>query len=138
MTPQPLLVVDTNVIVAGVLTADRGSPTAKLLDAMLGGTIAFLLSQELLDEVRRVLLRPAIAKRHGLSAGEVDEVLTQLALNAIVPDVGEPSGTRDDRHLIVLLEAFPAASLVTGDLLVRERIGEPRALSPRAAMVFLA
>ena len=57
----PALVVDTNVVVSGLITSDATAPTARILDAMLRGELRFLLSEELLSEYRSVLLRPKIA-----------------------------------------------------------------------------
>ena len=56
------LVVDTNVVVSGLLTSVADAPPAMLLDAMLAGRVSFLLSTDLLAEYRDVLLRPAIAR----------------------------------------------------------------------------
>ena len=39
---------------------------AGMLDGMLSGTMAFLPSPDLLDEYRRVLLRPRLVRLHGL------------------------------------------------------------------------
>ena len=61
MSP-PVFVVDTNVVVAGLITGSSHSPVASVLDAMLTGTLVFLLSPALLDEYRSVLLRPKLAK----------------------------------------------------------------------------
>lgn len=58
-------VIDTNVVVAGLITRANDSPVRRLLDGLLAGTIPFVLSQDLLAEYRRVLLRPAIRKRQG-------------------------------------------------------------------------
>ena len=38
-----MVIVDTNVVVAGLLTSQIDSPTAQLLDAMLDGRLIFLL-----------------------------------------------------------------------------------------------
>lgn len=133
MTP-PVAVIDTNVIVSGLIGAGGRSPTTVILDAMLSGHFTYLLSLELLAEYREVLLRPAIRRRHGLTDAEVEVVLTELALNgtlhdpapsvAVLPDAG-------DRHLWALLETA-AAILVTGDEALRRRAPEPaRTLSPR-------
>ncbi|MEX0450131.1 PIN domain-containing protein [Spiribacter sp. 221] len=51
------VIVDTNVLVAGLITADRQSPTGRAVDAMLNGRLLFLLSPALLAEYRTVLLR---------------------------------------------------------------------------------
>jgi len=42
-------VIDTHVVVAGLLTRDAGSPTAKILDGMSRGAFPFLLSTALLN-----------------------------------------------------------------------------------------
>ena len=70
-----IALVDTKVIVSGLLAAADDSPTARILDAMAVGTLHFILSDELLAEYRAVLLRPAVATRHGLTEAEVDAVL---------------------------------------------------------------
>jgi putative PIN family toxin of toxin-antitoxin system len=82
--PSRLLVVDTNVVVAGLLTSQQGAPTARILDAMISGKLRFALSIELLAEYRAALLRPQIRRRHGLDEGEIDVVLEALARNAVV------------------------------------------------------
>ena len=138
-----LLVIDTNVVVAGLLTRAGDSPVRRLLDGMLAGAFPFLLSPDLLAEYRRVLLRPAIRRRHGLTAGEVDTVLTDIAANAQVRDPvdrhapGAPD--RGDDHLRQLLHAAPGATLVTGDRRLIEQ--PPRFASivpPRTAIELLA
>jgi uncharacterized protein len=113
-----LVVVDTNVVVAGLLTADSGAPTARILDAMLAGHLRFALSLELLAEYREVLLRPAIRARHGLAAGEIDRVLSRIALHGRVieaPVAGTPAPDPGDQHLWDLLASVEDAVLVTGD-----------------------
>lgn len=42
-------VIDTNVVVAGLLTKDSDSPTEKILDGMLLAAFPFLLSTALID-----------------------------------------------------------------------------------------
>lgn len=115
-------VIDTNIVIAGLLTSDPQAPTALILDAMLKGTFPFALSQALVTEYRQVLLRPAIARRHKLNEKEVDTLLETLALNGIflsptpsqlkAPDTG-------DQHLWDLLLVAPnSAVLVSGDKLI--------------------
>ena len=70
MTPLAA-VIDTNVVVSGLIGGEHQSPTTAILDAMLGGSFTFLLSLDLLAEYREVLLRPAIRRRHGLTDAEV-------------------------------------------------------------------
>lgn len=117
-----LFIIDTNVLVAGLITQDQTSPTARLVDAMLGGGILFILSPALLSEYGTVLLRPRIAKLHGLSSDEVDVLLTEITGNAIWREPPEISNSTppdpDDTHLWDLLHSEPRAILVTGDRLL--------------------
>ncbi|HUU03807.1 MAG TPA: putative toxin-antitoxin system toxin component, PIN family [Myxococcota bacterium] len=117
-----LAVIDTNVVVAGLITASRDSPTARILDGMLAGRFSFLLSIDLLAEYRLVLLRPKIKKLHRLSEREIDRLLTEIAANGKVQEVGPAAAVQtdgppdpEDRHLWVLLEARAGSVLVTGD-----------------------
>jgi putative PIN family toxin of toxin-antitoxin system len=113
-----IVVVDTNVVVSGLLTSDERAPTARLLDAMLSGELRFLLSVDLLAEYREVLLRPAIRQRHGLDERGVDALLTALAENAVVCEpIDPPSPPPDpgDLHLWSILAARQDAVLITGD-----------------------
>ncbi len=130
----PAAVVDTNVVVAGLLTSDVDSPTARILDGMLEARFPFLLSVALLAEYREVLLRPRIHQRHRLSEGEIDSILTAIALNGVVRDpqgVGAPAPQRGDAHLWELLASQPGSVLVTGDkALFREAPKAASVLSP--------
>ena len=89
MTPPPA-VINTNVVISGLVGRESGSPTTVILDAMLGGLFTYLLSLDLLAEYHEVLLRPAIRRRHGLTDAEVDVVLTELALNGTLLDAAPP------------------------------------------------
>jgi uncharacterized protein len=119
-------VVDTNVVVSGLLTKEPSSPTARILDAMLEGRIRFLLSIELLAEYREVLLRPRIRRRHGLSEKEIDLILTDITADGTVLEANRlgPRPAGGDGHLWQILAAVPAAVLVTGDrrLLVKPEV----------------
>lgn len=110
-------VIDTNVVVAGLLTGSAESPTARILDGMRNGAFPFLLSTELLAEYREVLLREKIRSLHGLSEQEVDLLLTVLAANAIVREPEARTGAPDakDNHLWSLLQSEAKTVLVTGD-----------------------
>lgn len=138
-----LVIVDTNVVVAGLLTADPASPTAQILDLMLSGRLLFLLSPELLAEYRAVLLRSRIRALHQLSDEEVDSVLTEVTTNALwrTPPLSPHHMPPDpgDRHLWALLESEPAATLVTDDKLLLEHAPGPgKVLLPAALMADLA
>lgn len=132
----PAVVIDANVVVSGILTSERSAPTARILDAMLGGQIEFIVSIDLLAEYRRVLPRPKIQKRHGLSAEEVDTILTKIAEAAMVREpavAGKDAPDPGDDHLWALLAAVPGAIFVTGDVLLAEKPLEGRSvITPRA------
>ena len=129
-------VVDTNVLVAGLLTADAESPPARILDAMLGGQMRFLLCVELLAEYRTVLLRERIRARHGLATAEVDALLEALATDAVVVDIAgrnETAPDPGDDFLWRLLAARSGTGLVTGDSTLLERPPpRTRVIAPRA------
>ena len=116
----PVFVVDTNVVVAGLITGDDQSPVARIVDSMLAGSIVYLLSPALLDEYRTVLRRPAIAKLHGLTEKELDFVLTDLVANAVWQDPSGPQTAPDpgDDHLWALLATRAGTTLITGDRLL--------------------
>ncbi len=86
----PLAILDTNVIVAGLLTRDARSPPTQRLDGLLPGRLALLLSEALLMEYRQVLRRDRIQRIHGLSAAELDHVLTAMVTNAILREPPPP------------------------------------------------
>lgn len=48
--PPGVWVIDTNVIVSGLIGADSNSPPVRILDAMLEGDIPYLMSDALLHE----------------------------------------------------------------------------------------
>lgn len=130
-----LALVDTNVVVSGVLAGARRSPTGCILDAMLAGTVRFVLSEALLTEYRRVLLRSSVKERHQLTEPEVDAILEELVLNARLqaPPVDEPPWPTvpGDEHVLALLAASPEAVLVTGDRRLREAVASwCRVLTP--------
>ena len=116
-------VIDTNVLVAGLLTKDAASPTARVLDGMRRGAFPFLLSESLVAEYRQVLLRPKIRARHGLATRDIDRLLTEIATHGIVREPTPRRGAPDakDDHLWSLLETHPESVLVTGDLPLRRR-----------------
>ena len=112
----PTAVIDTNIVVAGLLTAD-GSPTARILDGMRQGAFPFLLSTALLAEYREVLLRE-IRKVHALSEREIDLLLTEIATHAIVREPDAATGAPDpkDNHLWALTLSEPRKCIGYGRL----------------------
>lgn len=133
-------VIDTNVVVAGLLTGSAESPTARILDGMRNGAFPFLLSTELLAEYREVLLREKIRSLHGLSEQEADLLLTVLATNAIVREPETRTGAPDakDDHLWSLLQSEAKTVPVTGDgALAKSPPPKSAVLAPREFIALL-
>ncbi len=125
--PHPLTVIDTNVVVSGLMTDQSESPPFQIVDDMLRGSFSFLLSLDLLAEYRKVLLRPKIKKRHGLSDEEVDTILTQMTTNGMMREPqGVPTKSPDpgDQHVWDLVGIHPNTVLVTGDQALRKMAGK--------------
>jgi putative PIN family toxin of toxin-antitoxin system len=116
-------VIDTNVVVAGLLTGNVQSPTARILDGMREAAFPFLLSTALLTEYREVLLRKKIRALHGLGEASVDLLLTSIAANAIIREPEAQTGAPDakDNHLWALLQSEANTVLVTGDHALAKR-----------------
>lgn len=137
MTPS-LCVIDTNIIVSGLIGKDSNSPPARVLDAMLNGEITYLMSRELIEEYLTVLRRPRIVQLHGLTEEEFDRLLTELVANgvwrepAVEPDSTSEAPDAGDNHLWALLALHPGALLVTGDrLLLEQPPGSASVITPR-------
>ena len=132
---RPPVIVDTNVVVAGLLTRHDTSPVARILDGMLGAVFPFVVSEALLAEYRTVLVRPVLRKLHGLTISEVEMLLTDLVQHAIVltPAAALPAPDPGDQLLWELLSTRADLVLVTGDkLLLRNAAMRGRVVSPAA------
>lgn len=81
MIDTRVFIVDTNVVAAGLITNLPDSPVAKVPDGMLNGRLVYLLSPDLLDEYRQVLLRPKLVRFHGLTEQEIEQILTEITAN---------------------------------------------------------
>ena len=127
-------VVDTNVIVSGLIAADPNTPPARILDTMLDGRIIYLMSGDLLDEYSNVLRRPSLVRLHGRTDEQLDRLLADLVANAIWHDPADSGDAPDphDDHLWALLASHPHSLLVTGDrLLVENPPSGASVVSPR-------
>jgi putative PIN family toxin of toxin-antitoxin system len=132
---RPAVIVDTNVVVAGLLTLHDTSPVARILDGMLIAAFPFVVSEALLAEYRTVLVRPNLRKLHGLTIAEVEIILTDLAQHAIVlaPVAAAPAPDPGDQLLWELLAARSDLVLVTGDKALLRAVGmQGRVISPQA------
>lgn len=125
-------IIDTNVIVAGLLSSQADAPTALILDGMLAAAFPFVVSSALLAEYRDVLNRPKLRKLHGLSMDDVQTLVVELAQHAIVlqPVSAPPAPDPGDQHLWELLAARGDLVLVTGDKRLLESGMQLRVLTP--------
>ncbi|MFT3789877.1 MAG: putative toxin-antitoxin system toxin component, PIN family [Rudaea sp.] len=132
-TPHPAII-DTNVVVAGLLSRRDDSPVARLLAGMLTGLFPFAISDALLAEYRDVSLRTNIAALHRQTPAQIEKLLAAMVRHAIVLDpVATPlhAPDKDDQHLWELLAAHDRVILVTGDKrLVAARDFPGRILTP--------
>lgn len=129
-----VFIVDTNVIVSSLVSANSNSPPARILDAMLDGNLLYLMSSDLLNEYSSVLRRPLLVQRHGLMDDEIDRLLSDLVANAMwrKPAAGGAAPDTGDNHLWALLADHPQGQLVTGDrLLVENPPNGAAVISPR-------
>ena len=130
----PVCVVDTNVVVSGLIGADANSPPARILDAMLDGRLIYLMSEPLLQEYSSVIRRQSLVRFHGLKSQEVDILLIELVANAMwrAPVPADDAPDAGDQHLWALLAAYPQSQLITGDrLLLRKPPAGISVISPR-------
>ena len=113
------VVLDTNVLLSGI--AYPASVPGKIMSAWRHGSVDVLLSIYILDELRRVL--PRLAKRHGLTLAEIEDLVDVLSLQAevIEPLPSEEPDLRDVDDLPVLgtllaaLKTSDVDYLITGD-----------------------
>ena len=117
---QGPVVVDTNVLIGGLPTANGPGTLAPILAGMLDGSIAFLVSDALLSEYRAVLLRPSLLARLRLQPADVLSLVERLAGCGIAmqPVPAPPAPDPGDQLLWELLAACPAARLLTRDRLL--------------------
>jgi len=111
------IVLDANQFVSAVLVP-TGRP-AQVLECWRVGDLELAVSEDILEEVRRVLLYPRLQKRHRWNAHQIDVFLTKIASSAIategtavVPPV--PDDPTDTKYLVCAIESAPEY-IITGD-----------------------
>ena len=105
-------VIDTNVVVSGLLTP--GGPSARVLDAVLEGRIRMVYDARILAEYRDVLRRP----RFKLNPEAIDAFLGGVRGQMLVAPVPIPATGPDPDDLIFIEAALavPERTIVTGNL----------------------
>lgn len=113
------VVLDTNVLLSGL--AYPASVPGKIVAAWRYGSLEVLLSEYILEELRRVL--PRLAHRHGLSPAEMEDVVDILAIQAeLIEPLSDPAPDLRDATdqpvlgtLIAGLQAGAVDYLISGD-----------------------
>lgn len=114
---QPLrLVLDTNVVVAGLLW---NGPPRQLLEAVIAGEVELFSSAVLLDELAHTLGYAKFAGRIEAFGTHITALVAQYtALVSLVAPAGVPrivANDADDDHVIAAAVAARAELIVTGD-----------------------
>jgi len=117
--PALRAVLDTNVLLSGI--AYPGSVPGKLIVAWRHGALEVVLSEYILDELRRVL--PKLAHRHGFNANEIDDLIDALSIQVELvepaavdePELADPNDQPVLGTLIAALHGAQAEVLITGD-----------------------
>lgn len=128
----PVWVLDTNVVVSGLLSAH--GPPARLLDAALAGSLRLSLDDRIEAEYREVLARPRLrispARREAFLAG-----LTLHDTVVVRPWSAPSPPDPDDMPFLEVALATSEHTLVTGNLRHYPAAcrGAVRVLSPREA-----
>ncbi len=138
----PRAVLDTNVLISGLITA--GGPPCQLVDAWLDGRFTLVTSLYQVQELNHVLSYPRIASRLRLPEEELEMILVALLSEAdLVPGhVQLPGVTRDpkDDPIVACAQEGGADYIVSGDqdLLVLGEYEGIRVVSPRQFAEILA
>ena len=113
------VVIDINVLLSGI-AYPAGVP-GKIITAWRHGSVDVLLSDHILNELRRVL--PRLAHRHGMTSAEIDDWVDALSIQAeiIEPLPGMDPDLRDVNNqpvlgtLLAAIKTTGADYLITGD-----------------------
>lgn len=111
------LVLDANIFVSAVLKPH--SDLAKIFELIREDKIKLVLSEDILSEIRAVLLYPKIRKRHGRTRKEIEEFLKKAFRASILAqgriDCDEiREDPADNKYLSAALEA-KADFVISGD-----------------------
>ena len=125
-------VVDTNIFVSGLITAD-GIPY-QLLEAWRAGAFVLLVAHPQREELERVLKRPIFSQRYGLTEERIDYWLLLVDALGLSVSVRRrlPVHVRDrrDDHILAAALGGHADYLVTGDKDILAQSPSPAEIPP--------
>ena len=110
-----LAVIDTNVLVSGLLARNGSSAVVKVFDAMMRGRITPVICDEILSEYSEVLNRP----KFGLPSSPVESILTSIRQHGVRAERVQIDESFPDPKDIVFYEIAMAnddSYLVTGNI----------------------
>ena len=125
------IVLDTNVLVSGLLTPH--GPPGRLVDLLLAGEVTLIYDDRILSEYHEVLERP----RFDFDPGDVEDVLELFATEGeavTAPPLAVELPDPDDLPFVEVATAGRADALVTGN----RRHFPARALPPGVRVVGVA
>jgi predicted nucleic acid-binding protein len=149
MADAPLVVLDLNVVVSGMLAERQGAstPPAQCLAAARSGAIRLCLSPGMLTRLRHVLGYPKLGFDEGSADALSREIAEWVPREGWVPDDEAAAGSRKRRPLCPDVEdeavlrpalAAGAAFLVTGDAhLLRQLTPEGARRCKKAGLAIL-
>lgn len=129
------VVIDTNVLVSGIIVAH--GPSAQILASVQRGELTLITCAALLEEFSDVILRPRIARKYPRVAEHADALLDYLRANAVlvsgIPTAAIVPADPDDDCVIACALEGKADYLVSGDphLLDLRSHGDIPILGPR-------
>lgn len=118
-------VLDTNVIVSGIVAFHKPTPPAQILKAWRAGKFQLIVSSHVLDELKSTLEKPYFAQR--ITPQQVARTITLFKEEAIVTPItttlqGVATHPEDDLTLATAVSAN-ADYLVTGDQPMLRKVG---------------
>lgn len=131
---MPRLVLDTNVLVSGLINAH--GPSARLVDAVRAGLLDLAACPHLLEELQRTLAKPRMS-RYVTEDDTADYVAAVSAWSTPYPDPVDFDEAvcrdPDDAYLVALYNVAHADFLVSGDKDFRGAADLAFVLTPRQA-----
>lgn len=117
----PIAIIDTNVIVSGLVTSNKDAATTRVIRAMRSSRFLFLLSEDLLSEYMVVLSLPEVVAKHGFEPDELTWFIGSLIVRCLMRAL-PPADWSSDHHIESLVAAMPGAILVTSDKPLAQRM----------------
>ncbi len=105
-------VVDTNVVVCGLLSAD--GPCARVLDAVMEGRVKLVYDARILAECRDVLCRPRLRLKPAQVMHFIEALGGQMPVVSERISIAGPGP--DDLAFLEAALAVPVSAIVTGNL----------------------